>query len=533
MMQIKDPIHCYIALDGMYAAIVNTPEFQRLRSVEQGSFRTVYPGARHDRFTHSLGTYHLATSFAEHFFQNLKKDAKVPMDPAQRERLGSTLRYAALLHDVGHAPFSHTTEDFFTQKKGSNGLPVVWNELCEAIAARNSAEGALFAAQAQKVGASHEIVSSLLLVRNFDEFVQSDKDRALVDPALAARMVIGFPYQRGDLGLSDDELGVRNCLISLLNSKVLDVDRLDYMGRDTQMSGYVNAPLDLDLLARSITAVRVDGMLTTAFRHEALSVFALMFQAKTSHDTWVLANPAGPYEAALLEHCIRKCYGDDLETLFAPEALGSNGVTVGGREYRFLSDADIWADLKAMKDEECDELLTRENGKRKVAAWRSFYEYRHLFCQPGRGDEVYAYMKPLLKYLKEQRIFAFTPEVYEEITKLSDPKLTHPAKCLHDFLTAHTGPDQYSVVLLERSHMQTVTNKIDPAKIYILFPCKSTGGLAYSTFAELTDTVLSDQGKHDYFYLFRVGGLGSKQLPKLQKALLAAVRDARKQGILS
>lgn len=45
MMQIPDPIHGYISLSGMYADIVNTPEFQRLRSVEQGSFRPVYPGA--------------------------------------------------------------------------------------------------------------------------------------------------------------------------------------------------------------------------------------------------------------------------------------------------------------------------------------------------------------------------------------------------------------------------------------------------------------------------------------------------------
>ena len=117
MMQIPDPIHGYISLSGMYANIVNTPEFQRLRSVEQGSFRPVYPGARHDRFIHSLGTYHLATKFVEHFFRNLEKDLNIALPADTVQRLKTTFRYAALLHDIGHAPFSHTTEHFFLVEK--------------------------------------------------------------------------------------------------------------------------------------------------------------------------------------------------------------------------------------------------------------------------------------------------------------------------------------------------------------------------------------------------------------------------------
>ena len=87
MLQITDPIHGSIELEGIFADIVNTPEFQRLRAVEQGSFRPVYPGARHDRFAHSLGTYHLATKFAEHFFVNLKKDAGVTVAQEEMEKL--------------------------------------------------------------------------------------------------------------------------------------------------------------------------------------------------------------------------------------------------------------------------------------------------------------------------------------------------------------------------------------------------------------------------------------------------------------
>ena len=239
MMQIPDPIHGYIELDGMFAHIVNTPEFQRLRSVEQGSFRPVYPGARHDRFAHSLGTYHLATGFVEHFFENLRKDAGIRVDPAERERLSLTFRYAALLHDIGHAPFSHTTEGFFAERKGSNGLIAIWNDLCNAVDQVDPAEGKLFLSRKEKCGAPHEIMSATVLVEQWQHFHEKNKEGTyvpVVDLALAARMVIGLPYSPADAaelkGQDAAGLGVRNCLIQMLNYSVLDVDRLDYMLRD-------------------------------------------------------------------------------------------------------------------------------------------------------------------------------------------------------------------------------------------------------------------------------------------------------------
>ena len=186
MMQIPDPVHGYIELDGMFAHIVNTPEFQRLRSVEQGSFRPVYPGARHDRFAHSLGTYHLATQFVDHFFENLKKDTGVVLSAGERQALSLTFRYAALLHDIGHAPFSHTTEGFFAEK-GDEKLPDIWKALCDAAGKENPEEGSLFSARVEKCGAPHEIVSALLLIRNKDTFLDH-VDGAMVDPVLAARM---------------------------------------------------------------------------------------------------------------------------------------------------------------------------------------------------------------------------------------------------------------------------------------------------------------------------------------------------------
>lgn len=531
MMQIPDPIHGYIELNSMFARIVNTPEFQRLRSVEQGSFRPVYPGARHDRFTHSLGTYHLATKFAEHFFVNLKKDTAVAVAEEERKKLSLTFRYAALLHDIGHAPFSHTTEDFFMEPEDPDGTPVVWRQLCETVGAVCSEEGRLFR-NGKICGNPHEIVSALLLIRSRKRFLEESNEEK-IDFPLAARMVIGKTYQTGDrTGLSNEQLGIRNCLIQLLNCSVLDVDRLDYMLRDTRMSGYVNAPLDVACLAQAVTAVREENrMLVPGYRDSALRVFDLMFQAKLSHDAWVLAAPAGAYDAALRAHCIRllnrniqdpaqpgKTY---METVFSVDALGIDGVTYNGKRYRLLSDVDVEADMKAQEGLVFDELYTRALGRRRIAAWRSYYEYHHLFHYPEKQltpEKVYEFFRELLEYLGAQKIFAFDQAAYDAVCGKVDPKnrasdeAVRAAQFLWGFLkfvqTDRGSEEPLDVVLLSRSNSFTL--KLDPNHIRIVFPNLENGERRlplrcsrynYSTYAQLTNNANKVNCKADYFYM--------------------------------
>ncbi len=97
MKFIQDPIHGQLKLEDWLIAIIDTPEFQRLRRISQIGFANlVYPGANHTRFEHSLGTMHVARQLVE------KMDAD---EDEKREIVAS-----ALLHDIGHAPFSHCSE---------------------------------------------------------------------------------------------------------------------------------------------------------------------------------------------------------------------------------------------------------------------------------------------------------------------------------------------------------------------------------------------------------------------------------------
>ena len=98
---IQDPVHGPIRIDGVVEKLIDSVEFQRLRFIRQlGLSFLVFPGANHTRFEHSLGTMYISDQFSE----------KIGLDDAD------TLRISALLHDIGHLPFSHSFEDFFLTK---------------------------------------------------------------------------------------------------------------------------------------------------------------------------------------------------------------------------------------------------------------------------------------------------------------------------------------------------------------------------------------------------------------------------------
>ena len=98
---IQDPVWGYTEIPEKFLKIIDTQEFQRLHWIRQlGMCYLVYPGAVHTRFQHSIGTMALASQISE------KLHTKYPLE----------VTFAALLHDIGHFPMSHSFEDFFQEK---------------------------------------------------------------------------------------------------------------------------------------------------------------------------------------------------------------------------------------------------------------------------------------------------------------------------------------------------------------------------------------------------------------------------------
>ena len=209
--KIRDAVHNFITVGQKERELIGTRAFQRLRGIRQLALANlVYPGALHTRFDHSLGVMHVAGQLAEAI--------KIPKEDAE------LIRYAALLHDIGHGPFSHVSE---------NALDL--------YADRSKLKGD------QKKEKIHELVTMLLIQTDpeiRDILAKSDRERVV---ALLGEGY-GAPVNRA------------------LVSGPLDADKQDYLLRDSYFCGVKYGVFDLHQLHRSLTKangflmVRDDGI---------------------------------------------------------------------------------------------------------------------------------------------------------------------------------------------------------------------------------------------------------------------------------
>ncbi len=200
----RDPIHGFIHADPLEQALINSRPLQRLRSIHQLAFTyLVFPGAEHSRFSHVLGAMHLAGRVYDALAA--RGTGALDLDPGPRSRGRRLVRLAALTHDIGHAPFSHSAEDLFEggiDHEQMTGRLLATEEIRRAFAAHGR-------------GLAPEDVSRLLLAP------ESPEER----------------------------------LLSKIMSGELDVDKMDYLLRDSLYCGVRYGVFDLDRVLETIVAL--------------------------------------------------------------------------------------------------------------------------------------------------------------------------------------------------------------------------------------------------------------------------------------
>lgn len=317
----RDPVHLQIRYDAvdltkslpadadsdkriswLVRKLVDCREFQRLRHIRQnGLANLVFHGAEHSRFSHSMGAAYLAREM----FTRIERNCDIPHDPDSKV----TTSVAALLHDIGHGPFSHTIEEIL---------------------------------KTAGIDFDHEAMTERLLEEDNSEINQLLKS---VDQSLPKQITYYISKKRRRQANLEERWHYR------LVSSQLDADRLDYLLRDALFAG-IKGGFDLSRLLDSLQ--QLDHKRIAVDRRSFVAVEAYlvmldqMYRAVYYHHTIRAAT-------VLLSSTIRRAFelyrsGD--KSIFPSadrigthplQALVDQGQKIDLRQYVRLGEFQVWA----------------------------------------------------------------------------------------------------------------------------------------------------------------------------------------------
>ena len=215
--EITDPIHKYIRITDLEKKLIDTEVFQRLRKIRQlAGAHLVYPSAQHTRFEHSLGAMHLAGLAAETL---LDKGYITYKEDVQ------SLRIAALLHDIGHGPFSHLFEEVLRENES--------NKLTHEIIGKKIIKESIIIDILGKYGYDTDYVCKLSFGESqkmfYDEIIAGSLSADIMDYLPRDSFFTGAEYGKVDYHrlisslevLSNDHLGINKSAINSLESMLI------------------------------------------------------------------------------------------------------------------------------------------------------------------------------------------------------------------------------------------------------------------------------------------------------------------------
>lgn len=258
---IRDPIHGTITFDEMEKRVIDHPIFQRLRYIHQlGLNYLVYPGANHDRFSHALGAMHVAGKLFDSILNNSTEVWNKHFSASDTAYFRRIIRLAALLHDLGHPPFSHMAERFMPQLS-TLSIPQTWFESSAATEGSKSNDRQ----------ASHEDYSVLLIAKLADDesVGLSTEDVQNICSLVHHQIQPAKSWQEK----YQNQAWLHDLLHSLISSE-LDADRMDYLLRDAHFTGVAYGQYDIEHLIANLGVVeRPDSTLVRTIDATAVRAF--------------------------------------------------------------------------------------------------------------------------------------------------------------------------------------------------------------------------------------------------------------------
>lgn len=225
---VHDSVHGSVRLNGIFLKLLERPEMQRLHGIHQlGLAHLVFPGANHTRLEHSLGTYFIAEKMAN------------ALQLSEEEKL--CVMAAALLHDIGHPPYSHTLEAVLNDRLGLTHV-----ELTKSIIL------------GEKMSVNRRTMKFLGVSGTIRDLLEE----ADISPNDVAELVSSsspnFSLQsRLEVEGGQGFFGGRNYLRQMIHGPI-DVDQMDYLLRDAHYTGVAHGTIDLDRLLQTVAIFHGD-----------------------------------------------------------------------------------------------------------------------------------------------------------------------------------------------------------------------------------------------------------------------------------
>ncbi|RUL53125.1 MULTISPECIES: HD domain-containing protein [Lysinibacillus] len=326
----KDPVHRYVHVrDQVIWDLISTKEFQRLRRIKQlGTTYLVFHGAEHSRFNHSLGVYEIVRRIIDDVFRGRA-------DWDESERL--VVLCAALLHDLGHGPFSHAFENVFHT--------------------------------------DHEYFTRQILLGNTEVNAVLRK----VSPDFAERVALII------------EKNYTNTLAVSLISSQIDADRMDYLQRDAYFTGVSYGHFDMERILRVIRPRQGQIVFKASGMHAIEDYIMSRYQMYLQ----IYFHPVSRSAEAILNHVLkraRKLYEDGYQFKMKPthfESFFKNEVTL--EDYLALDENILLAYFQFWMDEE--DAILKDLSRRFVN--RDLFA--HVDLNPEEEPERFAWLVEQVK----------------------------------------------------------------------------------------------------------------------------------------
>ena len=508
--RLKDPIYGYINIPDKYITdIIDTAPFQRLRRIIQTSYAPLYSSAVHNRFVHSLGVYYLG-NLASYYLGNEIK-GKVFSDE-DLSRIIEVYRLACLLHDVGHAPFSHTGEDFYLGE--ANDYRAIHDLLKELV--NNPEFETDVPDERSEAAAPHEIMSAVIGLQEYTEFFINDEEKEFF-----ARCITGYKYS-----VINDESSVKNCFIAMLNSTIIDVDKLDYLIRDAYVTGFDTVNIDYERLLGALTIIKNGQQYEIAYYKNAVSIIENVVYAHDAERKWIQSHPTVLYESYILKNiifdiCSEMEEGD--KKLFSLDTLGWDGQKFNnGLSISLVSDDDIIFLMKNVYNSGLSQEYF-ERKRRRHPIWKSEAEYKtYILSIIGSGGVLETFEKAMedtTKYLLQRsNAWAIDKEAIERLKKEIDELEKHDfdpttkevqekdkknilkiMECLWEY--AQEKKVECDFVIVTASQFNSGFGKADFPEINIVFKNQSNEKIV--KFGDIVSSFeAKERANSNFFYLF-------------------------------